>query len=47
MSNQSDRKAQDALDALDQAFAYYTPEKRPECKSPAYDDAVELPPLAA
>ncbi|MFZ7092029.1 hypothetical protein [Primorskyibacter sp. 2E233] len=30
--------AERALEALEQAWAYYTPEKRPVCESPVYED---------
>ncbi|MCT4609835.1 MAG: hypothetical protein N4A70_11585 [Pelagimonas sp.] len=38
MEDQKSRKAAEALEALEQAYSYYTPEKRPECESPAYDE---------
>jgi hypothetical protein len=36
-------QAQAALEALEQAYAYYTPEKRPEAQTPVYEEY----PLAA
>ncbi|KHQ55243.1 hypothetical protein [Mameliella alba] len=39
----SAQRALEALEALDQAWAYFTPEKRVESKAPVYEDL----PLAA
>lgn len=38
MSDIQNIKAKQALEALEQAYAYFTPEPRPEFKSPAYDE---------
>ncbi|WP_281421430.1 hypothetical protein [Mameliella sediminis] len=43
MQEQSKTKAQEALEALDQAWAYFTPEKRIESQAPVYEEL----PLAA
>ncbi|WP_323770494.1 hypothetical protein [Antarctobacter sp.] len=43
MNEQQKTKAQAALEALNQAWACYTPEKRPESTAPVYEDL----PLAA
>ena len=43
MQEQQKNNAQRALEALDQAWAYFTPEQRAESKAPVYEDL----PLAA
>ncbi|WP_299921053.1 hypothetical protein [uncultured Pelagimonas sp.] len=43
MAQQNKTKAQQALEALEQAWAYYTPEPHPVPVGPAYEDI----PLAA
>lgn len=43
MNTQQKAKAKAALEALEQAWAYYTPEKRPVSTAPVY----ETLPLAA
>ncbi|SNS80660.1 hypothetical protein [Antarctobacter heliothermus] len=43
MKENQKSKANAALEALNQAWAYYTPERRPECTVPVYEDL----PLAA
>ncbi|WP_417206453.1 hypothetical protein [Antarctobacter sp.] len=43
MTEKQTTKAQAALEALNQAWAYYTPEKRPESTAAVYEDV----PLAA
>lgn len=43
MKQQQKTSAQAALDALDQAWAYYTPEPRKASDAPVYEDL----PLAA
>ncbi len=43
MQEQQKTDAQRALEALDQAWAYFTPEKRVESQAPVYEDL----PLAA
>lgn len=43
MAQQDQNKAQMALEALEQAWAYYTPEPRQVATSPVYEDI----PLAA
>ncbi|MBB3985998.1 hypothetical protein GGQ68_002336 [Sagittula marina] len=38
MQEQTKSPAQRALDALNEAFAYYTPTPRPASTAPVYDD---------
>ncbi|MGP6088169.1 hypothetical protein [Antarctobacter jejuensis] len=43
MQEQQKSKAQEAREILEQAWAYYTPQQRPESQMPVYEDL----PLAA
>jgi hypothetical protein len=43
MAQDENLKAKTALEILEQAYAYYTPEKRPEAQTPVYEEY----PLAA
>ncbi|MFW2588939.1 hypothetical protein [Sagittula sp. SSi028] len=41
MQDTTKTAAERALEDLDQAFAYYTPEPRPESTAPVYEDLPE------